>query len=257
MSREYQGGKSLGGSRFPEFLIQSEKSPADEYRELAERWKNQAALEGHSVAEKYAAGCLSLVCDLNVSLASGNADGAQTVRDGCHFPKEERFARVVFKADVPDVLEMNLGDEEFVFVQNVESVKLPDGLSIPSLVRLYGIQNEVADPFGGLMFESAIDGVFHFLPGIVNRKLRELSPLPGGSKFNITGRIVQGGSEVVDRISDNAHHALRNAFKWNDVKAIVASVRIALDGNFVRVTLLESGKFRVQLRDVLFGPLDF
>ncbi|MGC1361814.1 MAG: hypothetical protein WA419_07645 [Silvibacterium sp.] len=257
MSRPSLHVRNLYRASLLELPIQGEQSPADEYREIAERWKNQAALEGHSVAEKYAAGRLALVCDLNVSLASGDADGPKAVRSGCQFTEEERFARLVFNADVPDVLEMDLGDEEFVLVQNVQCVKLPDGLSIPSFVRLYHVQDEVADPLGGLMFESSIDGVLHFLPGVVNRKLRELGSLPSGSELNVAGRIVQGGSQIMDRIPDNAHHPFRNALEWNDVEGIAASLGIVLDGDFIRVGSLEGSKFRVKFQDVLFGPFDF
>lgn len=256
MSRPPQSENALRQPRLAKLPVESDQSPADEYREIAQRWKNRMVLEGHSVAEKYVAGCLSLVCDLNVFPAGGNVDEIATVQNRRQFANDERFARLVFKAKVPDVLAMDFGNQEFVFVQNVESVKLPDGFPIPSSVRLYDIQDEVADPFGGLMFKSAIDGVFHFLPGIVNRKLRELSPLPSSSELNITGRIVQSGSQIVDRIPDNAHHPFRNAFERDDVEAIVASLRIVLDGDFVRVTSLESSKFLVKFTDVLFGPLD-
>lgn len=239
-----------------EYASQIKKSAGDEYREMAQRWKNAAMLERHSVAEKYVAGCLALVCDLDIFLASGDLDEVAVARNSRQFTNDKRLARLVFKAEVPDVLEMDLGNEEFMLVQNVQCVKLPDGLPIPSSVRLYGVQDEVADPFGGLMFKSAIDGVFHFLPGLVYREFCELRPLPGGRELNIAGRIIQSGSQVVNSIPDNAHQSLGNTLKRNDIEAIVAGMRIVLDGDFVRVSTLVSRKLRVQLSDVLLGPLD-
>lgn len=239
-----------------ELSTQGEQSPADTLREMAERWNDFTSLAGRSLAEKYLAGRFSLICDLNIFPVSGDLDEGAAIGDSRQLVNDKRVARLVFTADVPDALKMDLGNEEFVLVQNVETVKLPDGTTIPSSVWLYNIQNEVADLFGGLMFKSAVDGVFHFLPGVANRKAGVLTPLPGGGELNIAGRIVKGGTQIVDRVSDNAHQPLRNTLKRNDAEAIVAAVRIMLDGDLVRESALVGGQFRIEFVDVLFGPHD-
>lgn len=246
----------LRGLRLVQLAPEVHESPANNYKKMAQRFKDGMALERYSIAEKYAHGSFALVCDLNISPRGRNADEIEAVHGSCQFEKAVRFARLVFVADVPDVLEMDLGDEEFVLVENVESVKLPDGSPIPSLVRLYHVQDEVADPFGGLMFESAVDGVFHFIPGVINRKLGELGALAGGGKLDVAGCVVESGSEIMKRVSDDAHDTFRHPFKRDDMKGIVSSIRIVLDGDFVRMASLEGGEFLVEFQDVLSGPLD-
>src|SRR6185312_13380998 len=101
-----------------EYASQIKKSAGDEYREMAQRWKDAAMLERHSVAEKYVAGRLALVCDLDIFPASGDLYEAEIVGNSCQFADNKRIARLVFKAEVPDVLEMDLSNEEFMLVQN-------------------------------------------------------------------------------------------------------------------------------------------
>ena len=52
---------SLGS--FREFSFESEKSPVDEYREIAQRWEDMLAAEGQSVSENYANGRFALICE--------------------------------------------------------------------------------------------------------------------------------------------------------------------------------------------------
>jgi hypothetical protein len=39
---------------------------SDEMREIAQRWQDRATVEGHTIAENYAVGSVSLVCNLHI-----------------------------------------------------------------------------------------------------------------------------------------------------------------------------------------------
>jgi hypothetical protein len=165
------------------------------------------------------------------------------------------FATLIFVADAPKPLEFNMGDKQLVFVLNVESVKGPDGLAIPSLVGLYDIHDKVDDPFGGLMFESAIDGCYKFIPCIAYRKLSVLRPLSCMAELNIIGNKIEGGAQIMQRVSSDTHELFWNGFTRLELEKIAASIRISLDKDRVRVCV-DAGQNSVQVSDVLFGPLN-
>jgi hypothetical protein len=235
---------------------EGEKSPTDEYLELVQRWKDRASFAGRSLTEKYLAGRFALVCDLHVSVSSAHLDEGATIGDSRQFVNHKRFARLVFAADIPNALDVHLGEEQFVLVKNVETVKLPNGMPVPSQVRLYDVKNEVADSGGSLMFKSAVDGIFHTFPGVANRKSGMLASLPSGGELNVAGRVVESRSQVMDSVSGDAHQPLRHTFKRDDAEAIVASVSIVLDGDIVRESALVGRQLTVEFSDVFFGPFN-
>lgn len=112
-------------SSFQEFAIKDGQSPADEFREIAQRWHDQMAFHGHSVAEKYAKGRIPLVCNLHISFPGRDERmagmGNSPFRDG------ECSASFVYVADIPNVLQLEMGNQQAMFVHNVETVETPDG----------------------------------------------------------------------------------------------------------------------------------
>ena len=208
----------------PKFSFEGEKSPADEYRQIVQRWEDVATAEGQTVSENYANGRFAIICDFNFSLPGG--EFGRVLSGGSPLRKLEHFATLVFVANVPDPFEMHMGNEQPMFVLDVENVQGPDGFPIPSFVGLYDIHDEIDDPFGGLMFESAIDGGYKFIPCVAYRKLSVLRPLACSAELNIIGNKIESGAQVMQGVSDDAHK-----FPWHgctrfELERIVASISL-------------------------------
>jgi hypothetical protein len=170
----------------------------------------------------------------------------------------KNLATFVFVANVPNPLPLQMGDQQPVLVFNVESVLMPRLEShLQSLVGLHNIHDVVDDPFGGLMFESAIDGIYKFIPGVEHRKLRGSCPLPGNSKFNVIGDKIESSSEIVQSVSNDAHGFFWHGLTKLELERVTASVKVAFKLNGVKAALdVFADQKSTQISDVLSGPLD-
>jgi hypothetical protein len=240
--------------RFQEFSFEREESPADDFGEIAERWKDWKAFEGHTVAEKYAQGRIALICDIHVSFTGRNVRSA-TVSNS-PFCDGECFASLVYVADIPNVLQLQMGNDEPMLVLNVETVKLEDGVSVPSLVGLYRIHDVVDHPFGGLTFQSFRDGSFKIIPCLVRRELYILRSLASEGEFNVAQCKVEGAPEIMDHIADDAHKIRGQSLTRDEFERIIAGIRFTLHADNVSVIADEFQEAKVELLDVLTGPLD-
>jgi hypothetical protein len=115
--------------RFGELSFESRESSGDEYSEFAQRWKNMLAFEGQPLAEQYAHGRIAFVCDLYTSFLRGNHESSST--SNSPFGNRELFASFVYVADIANPLKLQMGDDEPMFVLNVETVKSPEGITTP------------------------------------------------------------------------------------------------------------------------------
>lgn len=228
---------------------------ADKMRELAQRWQDGLSVERHTIAENYAVGSVSLVCNLHIRMTkAGDAGGAVSVESP--FVNREAFASAVYTVDVPDHRSVLLGDQENVLIFDVEGVKSPEGLSYPSFVRLYRIQDEVEDCFGGLLFQSAITGSYHTYPGISNREISVRIAMLRSVKFDITHGVIKGGAKVMDCIPHHQENLFGNILSNADAEKAIRSIRIVLDGDIVHARPMESSRFQIEIIDVLIGPFD-
>jgi hypothetical protein len=248
-----QLGLSLA-SRFEKFSFKNEQSSTDEYSEIAKRWKDKMAMHGHSLSEKYANGRIAFVCDLHASLSRRNHQSA-SVSDS-PFWNRECFASFVYVADIADKLQLHMGDEELMFVHNVETVKLPDGISAPSLVGLYGLHDVVDNPLGGLTFQSVRDGSFKIIPCLVHRKGHILRPLASDGEFNIAHGEVESAPEIVNSIARNAHQVSRNRFTRHEFERIASCISFTLHSDSVSMITDELKDAKLEVFEVLSGPLN-
>ena len=207
------------------------------------------------MGENYANGRIALICDLNFSLP-GEEVGHVLSRSSPLWDYKN-FATLVFVANVSNPLPLQMGDQQPVFVFNVESVQGPDWASIPSFVGLYDLHDEVDDPFGGLMYKSAIDGVYKFIPSVAHRKLGVVGSLSSGSKLNIVGDKIESSSEIMQSVTNNAHEFFWHGLTKLELERITAGARVTFNPNGVKVTLDDfANQKSIQISDVLFGPLD-
>lgn len=221
--------------------------------QIAQRWKDVVAAERCTLSENYVEGRFALICNLEISF-SGREDGFSYSQTG-HFGNGKCATSLVYVANLPDPMKVRIADKDPVFIFDVEVMNGPDLEPISSLVGLYDIADEVNDPFGGLMFESAVNGGYKFIPSIAHRKLGVRSSFSGSGELYVVGNVIESSPEVVKGVSNNAHEILWNGFTWHEMKRIVSGVRISLDLDRVRV-IVDGNKNIAQLTDVLFGPLD-
>ena len=113
-------------------LPQAMESAADEMREIAERWHDRLTVERHSIAENYADGRVSLICDLNILAPDARVDRNARVNQ-CPFNDGEVFASSVFAVDRPNVRNILFRDQEPVLVFDIKSVQTPEGIPFPPL----------------------------------------------------------------------------------------------------------------------------
>ncbi len=248
-------GQALGFSRREEKALDAVDCAADEMRQLGESWKNWETIQRHTIAENYAEGRLSLICDLNISVPEAGSDRDHWV-NCCPLLNNKVFASVVYAADVPNVRHIFLSNQEPVLVFDVESVESPKGFSRPSLVRLYRIHDEVEDCFGGLLFQSTIDSSYKFVLGRADGEMSVRVPFLGSVKFNIAHRKIERASEIMDSVADNEQDILWRGLIHTDLEKAIASLRIVLHQNAVRISLGELSPLQMEIVDVLIGPLD-
>lgn len=224
-------------------------------RETAQRWQNRLSVERHSIAENYAEGRLSLICDLNIFPPDASVGGGLGVDDrplgDC-----EVLASAIFAMNSHNVRNVLLRDQEPVLVFNVECVKTQEGFPYPSLVRLYRIHDEVEDCFGGLLFQSTIDGSYKFIPGRADWKTGVPVPKSGGLELNIAHNEVKRTSEIMDSVANSKQDFIGSGLIHADLKNTISSLRIVLDQDTVRASFVELSRLQVKIVDVLIGPFD-
>lgn len=144
-----------------------------------------------------------------------------------------------------------------VLVDDVQLIKLPDEVVIPSFVRLERL-NRLDQILRGSLYFSANKSF-----QIIGRGNRGLPPHgKGGVRSAVrngsAGEMVEGTPEVMNRIP--AHQAERvgqlETRRENDSPLHVGSIVAFLTSMAIEVAIVESGDVGVEIADVLFGPLD-
>jgi hypothetical protein len=218
---------------------------------LAERWHNKLTLQGQSLAERYTKHGLTVICDLDISVPK--TEVLTSVRGNDKPVVEgETLARFIYCANVVNSRKFSVSNQEPVLVFDIETVKGPDGLAIPSLVRLYNFDNEVEDFFGGVLFQSAIDGSFKAIRGILDGELCVRSPFEN----NFMHRVIEGAAKIVDGVAENEQESLWKGRSRFDLYHIASSLQIVLDMDNVRVFFREGSDLDVNIADVMLGPFD-
>ena len=225
------------------------------YRHSAKRWQDKSASQGHTLAENYCAGRIALVCDLDVSVSpcdirSDSAGNDEPITDA------KILARLIYCADVADKIELILCNRQHVLVDNVEVVEIPEngpiaGFPIPSVVRLYLINDDLENGLGSLMFQSAIHGGQKLLSSLVDQELA----VNVSSRCHAVQGVVESGPQVVDRIAENKQDVIGHRLSRTNLDRIISTVRIVIDGYGVRAVLAEGVHQQAKLVDVLIGPL--
>lgn len=164
------------------------------------------------------------------------------------------FATLIFVANILGNAELKQWNQESVLIQDVKVVEGPDG-TIPSLVGLYNIHDEVRDPFGGLLYQPAINGRYKIIPCVSNGKSRiAVIPFQSSKDHLIDGKI-QSSFQIMQGITDYEREVLGHNVNDISLNDIVSGIRIRIDANSVRATADEFVNPLVNITDVILGPL--
>jgi hypothetical protein len=145
--------------------------------------------------------------------------------------------------------------QEPVFVEDVEIVQGPEG-AIPSLVRFYGIHDEVGDCFGGLMYQSAFDGSYKFIPGFSKWESSEVIVTSQPTKNNLVNCNIKRSLEIMEGISNDESNVIGKRLSLLEMKNVISALRVVLNVDSVEIGCLEGQNASVKVRDVLVGPFD-
>ncbi|HEV8552164.1 MAG TPA: hypothetical protein VGR65_02090 [Casimicrobiaceae bacterium] len=225
----------------------------DDLRELFQRWDNRLTFKGLSLVEKYCEGRLSMA--LKMRIAGGlhhyvqYAASTNSERAICESHIADR------RIDVRKRHNGKGGYQEAMFIGNVETVKRPDGVIIPSFVWLYSVQNEGDDIDTGDLYFSPIKDTFQFLPRISDWEVRMTGRNAASHSDDFASQKIQSGSEVVNCIPDHQ----RDIF-WHGLSLLelqyVSSNEICLDAETAKISVNECCNGRVEFLDVVIGPFN-
>lgn len=220
------------------------------YRHLANRWRNWCALQGHTITENYNAGRLSIVCDLDVSVP---LDVIRSDVRGYDQPiRNDKYCAVLsLNSDMRYESHLSFGYQEPMLVDIVEIVQVPENISIPSRIRLYHIDDEFPQLLRcfGSTFQSVIDGSYKFIFGFANREIL-------GFRAEAMHNVIERTAKVMESIAKSENEVFWDGCSILQAQAIARSLRVIIDVNNVRVSIVESLNERIKISDVLVGPFD-
>jgi hypothetical protein len=189
-------------------------------------------------------------------------------------PGEERTQRP--QNGIDDVLGHVLGDEigealrhekydvrQSVLILDVKPVELLKWTTperVLSVVRLQPLNDCLrtwVNPLESLVeFYRSIGTLFREdrEPGLVGDGLGEAIPHVGHSKFE--GEVVEGGSEVVDAVSDDEAKVSGRLFKHFEPRELVEVINIEIRPSSVRMFLAPGSRFSFKALQVVERPLE-
>jgi hypothetical protein len=230
----------------PEPVFNFVNGRRNEFSQLAQRWNDSQASERKTVAEKYLGGRLSVILNLAIAQSCGAMRRDQIVAE-LPSANADFFSLIIDKKNPVDVFELRFCDEEPMLVFEVP---------IPSRVRLYRLHDAVNDLFRGALCKSAIKASYKSIPGLIYGEPSVVTSGAVESKFDFRDNVVEGGSEVVQRIAEREGEGVRQNLNSSDFQEIVSAIRIVLNNDFVSSSLRELREYHVEIVDMLYGPLD-
>jgi len=229
--------------------------PSNKCRKAMKSWNDLVASERKPLVERYAVGSVSLICNLNI-LGPRNGQTGHSVIDDAPSVENVFSASIIFNANSGNVSQFCIGNEELVFIPNVEQVKTPEGLAIPSSVRLYKVLDTFDDLFRGFLFQSAIDGRFKSVGRLENGKFGVSGSLANSQQLNFIHGVIEGSSEIMNCVPENEVKPRGQNFGRSYLEQIVAGCHITLQERNVIWRVDELANCSVEVVDMLFGPLN-
>ncbi len=224
-----------------------------ELRQLMQRWDDRLALENLSFVEKYIEGRIALLCDFDVGRGSYQVKFSAMSDGNCS--KVKGISAFVGHINVSNRSNGNDWDQQPMFVHDVQIVHGIQDI-IPSLVRLYRVNDKINDSRRRSLYFSTIDGCYKLIPVGLERKIDVSVGHVASQGYDFAGHEVEGGAEIVNSIThyqgDFAGH-ISGGLKLEDIQSVL---RIFLDVKSIEVRIEKGLKDGIKLADVLIGPFD-
>lgn len=219
------------------------------YQDLA----NVLTIEGGFWSEKYRNQGLSIALDIEIPCGMEDIHSAKPI-----MTKDNRLGRVlalISKAGDADLSNLAGGNQEAMFVQNIKLVETPEG-PIPSFIRLYRVGDEPRDFWGGSLYRSITLGIFKVFPLATKREIDLGSFFPGDSGYCFIGEQIKRRTKIVDSVPDDEGRNFWKRLSNSDAEGLVSSLRVFIDADTIKVSILERLEHSPKILDVLLGPLD-
>jgi len=146
--------------------------------------------------------------------------------------------------------------EKPVLVYDVEPMQSPQSIAkaVPSLVWVQTLDH-AHDFVAGSTYVSS-DGTVDVLGSVANGK----RGIPIGRSSvcddKVSSEVIQASSQVVDRIAQDCEQPRGRPLNDLQLDDVVSSIGIVVGRLAIGVTLEEKANFRIEVADVLFGPLE-
>jgi hypothetical protein len=225
---------------------------ANRFDEVKKGWLDWRSLE-RPLEEQYIHGHLSVICHLGVSF-SHESELLRRPSGNDRPNSGERYFRAIlgFHADVPNANHFQVGNKVFMFVSDVQVMKVPH-VGIRSLVGLYDVNYELLNGLVSLGNFPAIES----RDDVLFRSERKFSVLRGCGKQRNESvpQEIKSGVKIVNSIPDG-----KSEFDWKRLLGCVESQHIAskmrceFDQNGMGIFVDVSSQFQIELLDVLLSP---
>jgi hypothetical protein len=233
----------------------------DLFGDCVQRWEDWLALLRMSKVECVTQGRAALVYHFRIRTEGIEPEmiGPSAKRglgnEGRHF---DDFL-IVLNANAYDSYHRNIGNQQFVLVDNICLFDGPKG-KVPLTVGLYHISDELMHDCRNLsLFESTIDLTYKVLPGVLNWEARVFGLAFSGGD-NLKPQDIESTSKVVVNIANDQSSFIPEFFLRfvnRNQEFCIDVPRFTFD-NFNGVQSRSKGLHEgAEFRDVLFGPFDF
>jgi hypothetical protein len=147
------------------------------------------------------------------------------------------------------------GQQNTMLVDIIQPVELPERVAEPSLIWL-----DTVDGFHSRL-PHALHLSTHSLPVFVGgvedwKSCLTVGFIPGNDD-ELMCQIIERSAKIVEGISQHQSERIRDAWNIRDLMPDFSKVFVGLSGNNIGVCFPEPVSSRIEILDVLFGPLQF
>ena len=224
----------------------------DKLRQTMERWDNRLTLEGLSFPEDYVQLRCSIILKLRLSSKSNCIQYA--VLSNTQSPHLDDVVILVTYIDACDGSNRVQRDQQPVFVDIVQCVESTQGI-IPSFVRLYDVEKKINEVRANNLYYSFVNGLFEFLPSFPDREFSFPIRCFTTQNDQIPDDIIQCRTQVLDGFANDNWNRCRGFLGLLETNDVFNAIHIFIDAKTVEIRFEEHVKHRVQLENVLIGPL--
>ena len=224
----------------------------NELGEVFQSFENRLSWKRRVLAKRYCEGSVKLLAEFDV-FCGGHRNRCHAIFNRAEPQVIEHCESAAGHSSFNSMYSGKVGswNEGYVFIGNVEVV---DGSQrmIPSFVRLQRA-DYLDDIFSGSIYVSTFDGTLKSVCRSREGEVNIFGVAPVQS-HKVTGQKIEGGTEVMNGVSDNPCKFLRHLLPDPESPDVIRGVRVLLDNDIMRVTTGVGTDLAVQITDMAFCP---